>query len=225
MFEFFRRSGSTAIESVEDLLVGMLRDGYEVYSTATGALFGGGKSKETKHEVRSTDRGINEAQREVRRELMVHAAVSGSIDLPLVLSYMSVVKDAERIGDYAKNMYDLVRYGADFEHVTDRDHLAAYRDAVGDLIQQAAVVFEAHDAGRAAELVQKADGFLDQHDDGVKLAFNSEGPVSDAVARALYFRYLKRITAHVMNLLTALVMPVDQLDYYDEAREDRSSGG
>lgn len=46
-------------------------------------------------------------------------------------------------------------------------------------------------------------------------------PASDAVARALYYRFLKRITAHVMNLLTSLVRPIDQLDYYDEAEEDR----
>lgn len=223
MLEFFRSTGTTAIESVEEMLVGMLRDGHEVYSTATDALFGGGKSKATKKEVRSTDRGINEAQREVRRELMMHAAVSEAVNLPLVLSYMSVVKDAERIGDYAKNIYDLVRYGTDFEHVADRDQLYAYRQAVGDLILEAASVFEVRDENRAAELVDKADGFLDEHDAEVKLAYNSEGPVSDAVARALYFRFLKRITAHIMNLLTALVMPVDQLDYYDEAKDDRRS--
>ena len=221
MLEFFRSTGTTAIESVEDMLVGMLRDGHEVYETASAALFGGGKSKETKDEVRSTDKRVNQAQRDVRRELMMHASVAESVNLHLVLSYMSVVKDAERIGDYAKNIYDLVKYGSNFEEVADRDHLKGYCDAVGSLILEAAEVFESRDEDRAAELVRKADGFLDQHDDEVKIAFNSTGPVSDAVARALYFRFLKRITAHVMNLLTALVMPVDQLDYYDESKEDR----
>jgi phosphate uptake regulator len=221
MLEFFRSTGSTAIESVEEMLVGMLRDGHEVYTTASEALFGGGKSKETKQEVRSTDKRVNQAQRDVRRELMLHASVVQSVDLPLVLSYMSVVKDAERIGDYAKNIYDLVKYGSNFEEVPDRDHLKGYCDAVGNLILEAAEVFANRDEDRAAELVRKADGFLDQHDDEVKIAFNSTGSVSDAVARALYFRFLKRITAHVMNLLTALVMPIDQLDYYDEAKEDR----
>ena len=41
------------------------------------------------------------------------------------------------------------------------------------------------------------------------------------MARALYYRYLQRITAHLMNMLTALVMPIERLDYYDEAPEDR----
>jgi len=221
VLEFFKKPGHTAVESVEKLIVGMLLDGHDVFATATDALFGGGKSKQTKREVKSTDRGINEAQRAVRRELMLHSAVSDAVDLPLVLSYMSVVKDAERIGDYAKNIYDLVRYGADFEYAQDRDELDAYRKAVGDLITQAASVFESRDEEKAGRLVSKADGFLDEHDAEVKAAFRREGDVSDAVARALYFRFLKRITAHVMNLLTALVLPVDQLDYYDEATEDR----
>jgi phosphate uptake regulator len=222
MLEFFKGTGgSTAIDTVEEMLVGMLRDGHEVYETASDALFGGGKSKETKQEVRATDRGINQAQRDVRRELMVHAAVSGSIDLPLVLSYMSVVKDAERIGDYAKNIYDLVKYGANFENHPELERLSTYRSAVGNLIVEAADVFESLDNERAQQLVTKADGFLDEHDAEIKAAFGSEGEVADAVARALYFRYLKRITAHIMNMLTALVLPVDQLDYYDEVKEDR----
>jgi len=221
MFEFFKGTGPSAIESVESTLVGMLRDGAEVFETAADALFGGGKSKATKREVRSTDAEINRAQQDVRRELMLHVAVADSMDLPAVLRYMSVVKDAERVGDYAKNIYDLVRYGADFENAPDREQLESYRHAVGDLILQAAAVFESLDEKRAAELVAKADGFLDEHDAKVKAAFKSTGEVADAVSRALYYRFLKRITAHVMNTLTALVMPVDQLDYYDEARDDR----
>jgi phosphate uptake regulator len=221
VFDFFRSTGHTAIESVEEKLVGMIRDGCEVYTGANEALFGGGKSKQTKRELRETDRGINAAQQEVRRELMLHASVHESVDLPLVLSYMSIVKDAERIGDYAKNIYDLVRYGADFGTAEDAAELARYRDAVGGLIDESAEVFAARDSERAQQLIAKADDFLDEHDAQIKAAFRREGPAAEAVARALYYRYLKRITAHLMNLLTSLVMPIDRLDYYDEAKEDR----
>jgi len=221
VLDFFRSSGHSAVEAVEGKLAGMLRDGREVYDAATEALFGGGKSKETRREVRSTDRGINEAQRDIRRELMVHASVNETVDLPLVLSYMSVVKDAERIGDYAKNIYDLVRYGADFTDQPDQEELVRYRDAVGRLIEDACMAFEARDAERARELISRADEFLDDHDAHIKAAFSFDGEPADAVARALYYRFLKRITAHVMNLLTSLVMPIDRLDYYDEDKEDR----
>jgi len=196
--EFFRGGPSNELDEVEASIVGMLRDGNDVFTTATDALFGGGKSKETKREVRTTDKGINEAQQDIRRMLMIHAAVNGA-DLPLVLQYASIVKDAERVGDYSKNMYDLVKYGANFEGAPDQEELA----------------------GAAQRLLGKADAFLDEYDAQVKRAYKSKGETSEAVSRALYFRYLKRTTAHVMNVLTSLVQPLDRLDYYDETKEDR----
>ena len=220
VFEFFK-TGHSTIETVEETLAQMMLDGREVFDTATDALFGGGKSKETRREVKSTDREINVAQQDVRRDLMVHASVQETVDLPLVLAYMSTVKDAERIGDYSKNVYDLVRFGADFENAPDREELAEYRDRVSHLIGEAAEAFTAKDTERAQALINKADGFLDDYDAQVKAAFQWEGSPADAVSRALYFRFLKRITAPVMNFLTSLVMPVDRLDYYDEAKEDR----
>jgi phosphate transport system protein len=220
VLEFFRGGSQGAIEEVQDMLVQMLEDGHEVFMTASDALFGGGKSKETKKEVRSTDKGINQAQADIRRTLMVHASLNLA-DLPVVLQYASIVKDAERVGDYAKNLYDLVRYGADFADVPDRAELEGYRDAVGSLILEAVSVFEAIDTERAQALISKADGFLDQYDSHVKAQFSSDAAHPAPVARALYYRFLKRTTAHVMNVLTSLVQPLDRLDYYDEAKEDR----
>jgi phosphate uptake regulator len=220
VLEFFRRGGHTTLEEVEQSLVDMVHRVRDVYDAAMEAVFGGGKSKDTKRTVKSTDRSINEEQRQVRRALMLHAAVE-TVDLPQVLGYMSVVKDAERAGDYAKNLYDLAKYGANFEEADDRAELEHYRDAVGGLIDEVAEVFAHRDTDRAAALIEKADGFLDEYDDHVRAAYDSPGPASDAVARALYYRYLKRLTAHLMNVLTSLVMPIDRLDYYDEAKDDR----
>ena len=220
VLEFFRGNTQSGLDEVQDTLVQMLQHGHEVFTTSTDALFGGGKSKETKQEVKSTDKVINAAQQSVRRQLMVSAAINNA-DLPLVIQYASIVKDAERVGDYAKNIYDLVKYGADFDAAPDRYHLLRYRDAVGQLILDAASVFEAKDTERAQRLIGKADAFLSEYDEQVRTAYQSQGVASDAVARALYFRFLKRTTAHVMNVLTALVQPLDRLDYYDEAKEDR----
>ena len=220
VFQFFK-GGDSTIDEVETTLVQMVLDGRDVFDTAMEALFGGGRSKETKQELKSADRGINTAQRDVRRELMIHASLHDTVDLPLVLAYMSTVKDVERIGDYSKNFYDLVKYGADFENAPDRDELAGYRDRVSTLLGDAAATFKARDADRARELIAKADMFLDEYDTRVKVAYQSTGTPSDAVSRALYYRFLKRITAHVMNFLTSMVLPVDQLDYYDEAKDDR----
>lgn len=220
VLSFFRQGDSSPMEDVEQRIHQMLVDGRSVYDAAMGAVFGGGKSKETKQEVKSTDHEINVGQRDVRRALLLHASVAPGSDLPSVLRYMSVIKDVERVGDYAKNLYDLAKYGVDFEAAPDHEELAGYRDAVAQLLSDAAETFEARDLSTAEALVAKANRFLDDYDANVKAAYQSEGAASDAVARALYYRYLKRITAHVMNLMTSLVLPLDQLDYYDEPRDE-----
>ena len=81
VLEFFRRGGHTTLEEVEQSLVDMVHRVREVYDAAMEAVFGGGKSKDTKRTVKSTDRSINEEQRRVRRALMLHAAVE-TVDLP-----------------------------------------------------------------------------------------------------------------------------------------------
>jgi phosphate uptake regulator len=221
VLDFFKRGRGSAIDDVERMLVQMVRDGRAVYDAATAAVFGGGTSKDTKRTVKGTDREINEAQRQVRRALIVHASVTGSPDLALAMAYMSVVKDVERVGDYAKSLYDIARYGADFSQAEDREELEHYCNAVGNLLDEAAMVFEERNTERATELVTKADGFIDDYDEHIKAAAHAEGPAPAAVVRALYYFYLERITAHVMNLMTSLVLPLDQLDYYDEAKDDR----
>lgn len=216
MFSWLRGSDGSTMTEVADQIHQMVLDSRVVYDAAMDAVFGGGKSRETKDVVRGTDAGINTAQREVRRSLLIHSAVAPGSDAAQVLSYMSVVKDVERIGDYSKNIYDLARYGVDFTGAADVGELSEYRDAVGQLIADSAQVFTSGDTGAAEKLIAKANDFLDDYDSRVKAAYRSDGPAPDAVARALYYRFLKRITAHVMNFLTALVMPLDHLDYYDE---------
>ena len=62
---------------------------------------------------------------------------------------------------------------------------------------------------------------LDEYDACLLAQLESSAVPRDAVSRALLCRYLKRITAHAMNVITSLVMPVDRLDYYDEDKADR----
>ena len=65
------------------------------------------------------------------------------------------------------------------------------------------------------------DRLLDHFDERVSALLKEDPPSAQAVARALAHRYLKRVVAHLMNVLSAVIMPLDRLDYYDEDPEDR----
>jgi hypothetical protein len=34
----------------------------------------------------------------------------------------------------------------------------------------------------------------------------------------LFYRYMKRISAHLSNVLTSIVMPVDRIDFYKKSK-------
>ena len=56
---------------------------------------------------------INAYEREVRRKVFTHLAVTGERDLHAGLVLVSVVIDIERIGDYTKNIVELALHHPD----------------------------------------------------------------------------------------------------------------
>jgi hypothetical protein len=147
--------------------------------------------------------------------------VFGGIDSPAVLVYMSVVKDVERVGDYAKNLLDLARDGADLSAAPNADEWRRLTAEISRFIADAGGAFGARDAARSRELRQQGDRLLGEFDARVSALIREDRAGVQAVPRALANRYLKRVVAHLMNLLSAVIMPMDRLDYFDEDPEDR----
>ena len=151
----------------------------------------------------------------------IHLALWFQVDLPRVLIAMNVVKDAERIGDQSKNVFDIGNAGIDLSDADDLKWLQGIRDQTSNLIAECARIYQERDEEAAHKLIPKMDVYLDEFDACIQRQMDSEGSPRQAVPRALLCRYLKRITAHLMNMLTSLVMPVHRLDYYDEKKADR----
>lgn len=221
MPRFFRDSAGDRLDSVERTLRSMLDDGRHAFDAATSALLAGASTDIVGPDLLATDRRVNEAERTIRRELVVHAGVTGASDIPAMLAYMSIGKDLERIGDYCKNIFDLAALGVDLSAAEDRDDLIAIRDRVSLLISEVAETLSERESDRAWELSSEADEMLDDFDERVDALILSDVPSRHGVPRALYFRHCKRIVAHLMNALSSVIMPLDQLDYFDEDRATR----
>ncbi|MDH3259641.1 MAG: hypothetical protein OEM84_01575 [Acidimicrobiia bacterium] len=222
VLDFFRGGGDAQLERIEAQIRQMLVDDRHTFDSAINALIGGTDPTLVGKDIRKTDKGVNKAERAVRRELVVHVSVRGtSADIPLVLASMSIVKDAERIGDYSKNIWDIANSGVDLSDAEDINVLTRYRDRISKLIGETARVFGEKDLETAHAMLKAGDELQDEYDKLIDEQLHTEKPAREAVPRALLYRYFKRITAHLMNILTSLVMPIDRLDYYDEAKADR----
>jgi phosphate uptake regulator len=221
VLEFFRGSADSQLEAIEKKIAQMLVASRHTFDAATDALLAGADPAIVGPDIKETDRSVNELERAVRRELVVHVSVHGPrADIPMVLASMSIAKDAERVGDYAKNIWDLANAVGKLSG-DDLERLLGSRRKVSDFIAETAQTFTARDQEGAHTLIAAGDRLLDEFDDHVLEQIRSGATASYAVPRALYYRYLKRVTAHLMNILTSLVAPIDQLDYYDEAKADR----
>lgn len=203
------------LDDVEQQLIEMLRLDRHSFELANQALLAGGDPHELRRQVSDTDHQVNELVQQVRRQLIVHAAVrEASADIPTMFTYMSVIKDIERVGDYAKNILDIAVARADRVDAADFDDLAPHRDSVERLLEQVMAVFADRDTEAANRLLERTAPELVEFDHRVDELIVSEQPGYQAVPRALYHRHLKRIAAHLMNVLTSLTAPVDQLDFY-----------
>jgi len=222
VFSFRRDGDAERLDRIEVTLQQMIVDDLHAFGLAMSALLGQTSPHEIGAELRATDHRVNAAERDIRRELVVHASVHGAIDTPAILIYMSIVKDIERIGDYAKNIFDLASDGADLSTGRYTGEITSLASEVPDFLQAAAEAFGERDTARSKVLLHRGDELLDRFDERVSALVREEAPDHQAVAVALAHRYLKRIVAHGMNVLSAVVMPVDRLDYFDEDPEDRS---
>jgi phosphate uptake regulator len=222
VIEFFRRGSASQLDYSEKKIGQMLSDARHSFDLACDAVLAGADPSIVGDDVHTTDKRINATERDIRRDLVVHVSVrSSASDLPLVLAYMALSKDVERIGDYAKNIWDLANQGTDLSAGDDIAQLISYRRRTSLLISQTAETFLNRATEEARTYLAEADVLLKEYDTRISECVISERPSSYGVPRALYYRYLKRITAHLMNVLTALTMPVDRLAYFDEAEEDR----
>jgi phosphate uptake regulator len=222
VLEFFKGGTDEPLEEIEKLIARMLHDNRHTFDLAMNAVVGGTEPASVGKEIRKSDRRVNKAEREVRRRLVVHTSLQGKrVDQPRVLVSMSIVKDAERVGDYSKNIWDLGSLGIDLSQAEDLKWLAGMRDRTSRLIGECARIYQERDTEAAHALIPEMDAILDEYDECVVEQIDSDRSPRDAVPRALLCRYLKRITAHLMNILTSLVMPVHRLDYYDEDKADR----
>ena len=220
VMSFFRRPEESGLENIESQDQRMDNDAPHTFDLALSAVTGGAVET-VADEIRETDRQINATEVEIRRALLVHASVHGGIDTPEVLAFMNMIKDLERIGDYNKNIFDLAEEGVSFTESPELETILSLRDEVSSRISLMGEILSVRDEERARTYIERGDEMRKDFDRRVNELLHSTEAAVTAVPKALLFRFLKRVSAHSSNVVSAVVMPVDQLDYFDESEDTR----
>jgi phosphate uptake regulator len=205
------------LDSIDAKLSEMLTNSMHAYDITMNCLLGDTNLETVREDLYNTDNAINELHREVRREMIIHSAVnSRNLDIPLLLSYMTMSKDIERIGDYCKNLFEIAETGNSFAKGDDLDTYMELKNDIGKLIVYLQSCLNLDDESKVQDLITLGSSLNNDLDEKITALLEDKEKIQYPVATTLFYRYLKRIVSHIINAATAIIMPTDQIDYLDE---------
>lgn len=210
--------GAEPLKDMGDNFVRMLRISFDETVRASQLYFGDGSAPGEREKIYALDREVNHLEEVIRKQIVTHLSMQvNSVDLPYCLLLMSLVKDVERIGDYAKNLADLAEICPDAlpDDVNVRE-LRSIRSGVEAGFRETFEVFEKSDAERAEELIRQERDIAKRCDALIGAVAGSSYDARTSTALALGTRYFKRIGSHTLNILSSVVLPLHKLDIHDE---------
>lgn len=173
---------------------------------------------EINREIRSKDKLVNQYERDVRRMVMTHCSLRGSSELPSGMALISIVMDIERIGDLTKNIVDLAVLHPQRLDIPECDEQLRMMEAtVKSRFAETIETLRTQDEERAHHLVSTHKEEVTRVGDAIlkKIIAGEVTSLSaaDAAVAALYLAYMKRIGAHLKNVATSVVHPLEWIGY------------
>lgn len=197
----------------------MLDDAEYMYKVVCARLLDNVEDAELGDKVHSIDKKVNLLQKDIRKRIVTHLSLRPSVDVTACLLLMSVVKDAERLGDYAKNLYEVVGL---LEKPIDKEKYTRFFDDIDseilDLFKQTKEAFLGSDELKAESSWGYETRIAKRCDAIVEELARSDLELNEGICFALIARHFKRIAAHLVNIATSVILPLDELDYFDEKR-------
>ena len=198
----------------------MLDDTENMFISVCQRLIHNKEEKNLEERIYKVDAQVNSLVKDIRKRIIEHLSIQPSVDVPTSLLLMSVVKDAERLGDYAKNLLEVSNF---IQQPMDKEKYAKLfnniEDEIANLFKQTKKAFIESDEDKAAKTWIYEREIAKRCDDIIKQLSKSELSVNEAVCFTLMARHFKRIAAHLTNIATSVILPLTDLDYFDEKRK------
>lgn len=163
------------------------------------------------------DRRINQLEQIIREKIVTHLSLDNPQDLGPCLVLMSVVKDAERIGDYCKNIFEVGKfYQGKFNRPEFHVPLEEIAATIQGMFARTKKAMLENNTALAKEVITKKSEVSKSCNLLVQQLLSitdTDMPAGEAAAYALLARYYKRVESHLSNLASSVVSPVPLLDF------------
>ena len=217
IYEIWRRDNSLNLA---------LRESYEMLQKAHGMFQESVKllrdvaTERMTMNIYEEDQGINAYQIHVRRRVLRYLAIAGTVDLIPGLVLTSIVIDIERIGDYTKNITELATtYAGKLDCGRFEQRVGHIEQIVEKLFGEIRSILESSDRQEARRLLAECSRIRKDADQIIAELIEGEDESmgrGQTAAVALYVRYLKRVGAHLLNILSSVVSPFERIGYREQ---------
>lgn len=213
-------TSENTLDKAFDELTQMLEHGAWMFDRANGVISSTVEADDVKEALYSRDQAINDLERSIRRKIMRHLTINPGHDVAIALALMSVAKDAERIGDYCKNVFEVgTFYTEGFREEKYRDPLEDIADRIHDMFGILALATKHSDEKKADKVIQHVKEIRNECDSLILDLLKDERNIEfhEAVAYSLLARHYKRVASHLANVATAVTGNLVDMDFYPEA--------
>lgn len=149
------------------------------------------------------DDEINEAKLRIRKKVVEHIIVDPHKDILAYLTLIDISRDLERMGDYSKNILNLSSwYGQALMDEQLSNPLKQLKDTVLQMFKWTSTALQMGDEAEANKVIDSHLKIVAPGTDSLLQRFvgTEYEDAQKAVVSVLYARYLKRISAHLMNI-------------------------
>ena len=220
LIELWRTTNSLTRALEESHL--MLENTHQMFTASVRSLRQS-DSAEIDVDVYAMDLQINKYEQDVRRKVLKYLVITGGSNMIPGLILTSIVIDIERIGDYTKNIKDLAKsHPGRLTCGRYDEDIAKIETGVDGVFAKILPALTSSDAKAAQTLMEGNWWMLKKCDEIVTELITSPDPAlspNDAVATALYARYLKRSAAHLMNIASSIFNPFERIGFRAEGDE------
>jgi phosphate transport system protein len=206
--------GSNLVKKAIDLFIKMINGDEYLYNEAWRVI----TTEETIDRIPQSfydkDIQVNNQEKEIRRLLFEHLSIRPGHDTSGCLALMSLIKDAERIGDYSKNIFEAgILYEGNIRNMKFFERIVPTQKKISDSLSVLAKAFKNSDTKLAEGILRDYTPIKRDCDKILHELFEQQVSPNEAVVTAMLSRYFKRINSHISNIASGIVYPLNEIDF------------
>jgi len=159
---------------------------------------------------------VDEGERMVRRTVLEHLSINPRQELVASLILVSMVQDAERIGDFARGLAEVASLAKSPRSGEFADELRGLAERLRPMFELCEKAFREDDVESARQVIGGHTQLKKDFTAYLHRASDSDLSANMAIVYASSSRILRRISAHLCNISSSVVQPYDRIRHGDE---------